>query len=104
VRRLGKAPCGRCQLDNRVESLIVVDAGPLGEATKNPASLVPFQCTVGVELVLEDSLAGDDVGANRTRDNIPCAVGDQSSIFFLHGTTPGRVDKGGTGRGGHRRE
>jgi hypothetical protein len=28
--------------DNQDESLIVVDAGPLGEAVKNSMSLVPF--------------------------------------------------------------
>jgi hypothetical protein len=39
--------------------------------------------------MLEDPLADDDVGANRTRDKISSVVGDQSSIFFLHGTTPG---------------
>jgi hypothetical protein len=30
------------QLDDRAEGLIVVDVGLLGEATKDPASLVPF--------------------------------------------------------------
>jgi hypothetical protein len=53
------------RLDHRPESLIVVDAGPLGEAAKNLASLVPFQGTVRVELVPEDPIVGDDVGANR---------------------------------------
>jgi hypothetical protein len=51
--------------------------------------------------VLEDSFAGDDVGANRTRDKIPSIVGNQSIIFFLHGTTPGRVGEGGADGGGH---
>jgi hypothetical protein len=30
------------RLDHRAKGLIVVDAGPLGEPAKNPASLVPF--------------------------------------------------------------
>jgi hypothetical protein len=92
------------RLDYRAEGLIVVDAGPLGEAVKNPASLVPFQGAVGVELVLEDPFAGDDVGANRTRDKLPSIVGDQSIIIFFHGTAPGWVSEGGADRGGHRRE
>jgi hypothetical protein len=54
--------------------------------------------------VLEDPLAGDDVGANRTRDKIPSVVGDQSSIFILHGMTPGQVGEGSADGGGHRRE
>jgi hypothetical protein len=92
------------RLGHRVEGLIVVNAGPLGEAAKNPASLVPFQGAVGVELVLEDPFVGDDVGANRTRDKLPSIVGDQSIIFFFHGTAPGRVSEGGADGGGHRRE
>jgi hypothetical protein len=71
------------RLDNRVESLIVVDVRPLGEAMKDPTSLVPFQSAIEVELVLEDPFADDDVGANRMSDKIPSVIGDQSIIFFL---------------------
>jgi hypothetical protein len=59
------ADCGR--VDHQVEGLIIVDTGSLGEATKNPASLVPVQGAVGIELLLENPLAGDEVGANRMR-------------------------------------
>jgi hypothetical protein len=96
------ADCGR--LDHRAEGLIVVDAGSLGEAAKNPASLVPFQGAVGIELVLENSLVGDDVGANGARDKIPSVVGDQGSKFFFHGTVPIWIDEGGADGGGHRRQ
>jgi hypothetical protein len=88
-------------LDHRTEGLIVVDAGLMGEAVKNPTSLVPFQSAIGVELVLENPFADDDVGANRTRDKLPSIVGDQSIIFFFHGTAPGRVSEGGADGGGH---
>jgi hypothetical protein len=71
---------------------------------KNPTSLVPFQGVVRVEVVLEDSFFSDDVGANKTRDMIPSVVGDQSLIFFLQGTTPGRVGEGGADGDGHQRE
>jgi hypothetical protein len=64
------------RLDHQTEGLIVVDTGSLGEATKNPASLVPVQGVVRVELVLENSLVDDDVGANWMRDKIPCLVGN----------------------------
>jgi hypothetical protein len=73
------------RLDHRAEILIVVDDGLLGEVTKDPASLVPFQRAVEVELVLENPFAGDDVGANRTRNKVPCVVGDQGSKLFFHG-------------------
>jgi hypothetical protein len=92
------------RLDHRAEGLIVVDAGPLGEDAKNPTSLVPFQGAVRVELVLEDPFAGDDVGANMTRDKLLSIVGDQSIIFFFHSTAPGQVGEGGADGGGHQRE
>jgi hypothetical protein len=76
------ADCGR--LDHWAEGLIVVDAGSLGEAAKNPASLVPFQGAVGIELVLENPLAGDAVGANGARDKISDVIDDQGSKFFFH--------------------
>jgi hypothetical protein len=63
--------------------------------------LVPFQGAIRVELVLEDSFVDDYAGTNRTRDKIPGGVGDQSIIFFLHGTTPRRVSKGVMDEGGH---
>jgi hypothetical protein len=92
----------RGRLDHRAEGLIVVDVGSLGEAVKNPASLVPFQGAVRIELVLENPLASDDVGANGARDKILGVVGDQGSKFFFHGTTPIWIDEGGADGGGHR--
>jgi hypothetical protein len=98
----GEDSADRGRLDHRAEGLIVVDIGSLGEATKNPASLVPFQGAVRIELVLENPLAGDDVGANEARDKIPGVVGDQGSKFFFHGATPIWIDEGGADGGGHR--
>jgi hypothetical protein len=95
-------------LDHRAKGLIIVDAGSLdlllGEAVKNPASLVPFQGAIGIELVLENPVAGDDVGANGVRDKIPGVVGNQDSKFFFHGATPIQIDEGGMEGGGHRRQ
>jgi hypothetical protein len=51
--------------------------------------------------VLEDPFTGDDIGANRMRDKISSIVDDRSIIFFLYGTTPGRVGEGGADGGGH---
>jgi hypothetical protein len=76
----------------------------MGEAVKNPTSLVPFQGAVGVELVLEDPFSSDDVGAKRMRGKIPSVVGDQSIIFFQHSTTAGRVSEGVVDGRGHWRE
>jgi hypothetical protein len=71
---------------------------------KNPASLVPFHGAIRIELVLENPLAGDDVGANVARDKILGVVGDQGSKFFFHNTTPIWIDEGDADGGGHRRQ
>jgi hypothetical protein len=89
-------------LDHRAEGLIAVDAGSLGEDVKNPASLVPFQRVVGVELVLENPFASDDIGANVAWDKILGVVGDQGSKLFFHGVAPVQIDEGGDDRGGYR--
>jgi hypothetical protein len=49
----------------------------LGEAAKDLTSLVLLQGAIGVELVLEDPFAGDNVGSNRMRGKISSVVGDQ---------------------------
>jgi hypothetical protein len=97
----GEHSSDRVRFDHRAEGLIVVSAGSLGEAVKNPASLVPFQGAIGIELVLENPLVSHDVGANGVRDKIPGVVGDQGSKFFFHGIVPIRIDGGGADRGGH---
>lgn len=65
------------RLDDGAESFVEVDAGTLGKAAKHPAGLVPVEGAVGLELVLEEPLAGDDVGATWTRNKIPGAVGEE---------------------------
>jgi hypothetical protein len=72
----GEHGANRGRLDHRAEGLIVVNAGSLGEAAKNPTSLVPVQGTVVIELVHENPLAGDDAGANGMRDKTLGVVGN----------------------------
>jgi hypothetical protein len=59
-------------LNDGAESLIVVDAGKLGEAVENPARLAPSQGAIIVELVTKDPLAGDHVGAGWARHETRC--------------------------------
>jgi hypothetical protein len=77
------------RLDHQAKGLIIVNAGPLGEVTKDPTSLVPIQSDIGLELVLEDPFAGDVVGANGAHDKIPGVVGNQGSKFFFCGGVDG---------------
>jgi hypothetical protein len=51
---------------NRAESLIVIDSGALSETSKDPMSLVVIKGSVSMELVHEDPLVGDNVGALRS--------------------------------------
>jgi hypothetical protein len=62
--------------------------------------LVPLQRVIGVELVLEEPYAGDDIGANGARDKILDVDGDQGNKFFFQGMTTVQIDKG-MDRGGH---
>ena len=81
-------------LDDGAEGLVVVDAMLLGVATNNPTCLVTGERAIGVELVLEDPLAGNDVCTRWTRDEPPRAIVDQSLELFGHGCTPVGVGKG----------
>jgi hypothetical protein len=63
--------------------------------------LVPLQRVIGVELVLEEPYAGDDIGANGARDKILDVDGDQGNKFFFQGVTTVQIDKGSMDRGGH---
>jgi hypothetical protein len=100
----GEHGADRGWLDHRVEGLIVVDVGLLGKAVKNPASLVPVQETIKNELVLENPLVGDDVGANGMRDKILGVVGDQGSKLVFHSAVPIQIGKGSTNGGGYQRQ
>jgi hypothetical protein len=51
------------QFYNRAESLIVVDSGALSETPKDPTGLVTIKGPDTTELVREDPLASDNVGA-----------------------------------------
>jgi hypothetical protein len=62
-------------LDDGAEGLIVVHPRALGEPSEDPMSLVPVQRAIYLEFVLEDPLAGDDIGPRRTRNQVPRVVG-----------------------------
>jgi hypothetical protein len=67
----------------------------LREPTKNPSSLVPLECPIGLELVLEDSLASDSIGFAEARNQVPSVIGNESGILFLHSHPSMRIDEGG---------
>jgi hypothetical protein len=83
------------RLHNGAEALIIIDVGTLCEPAKNPSGLVPLRCSVGLELVLEDPLVSDNIGAAGAQNQVPSVVGHESGILFLHSCLPMRIGEGG---------
>jgi translation initiation factor 2 gamma subunit (eIF-2gamma) len=64
---------------NRVECLVVVDSGVLSVTPKDPTGLVAIKGPVSTELVREDPLVGDNVGALRLGNQLPGPIAPYSS-------------------------
>jgi hypothetical protein len=61
-------------------------------------SLVSIKRAIRLELVLEDPLAGDDIGPRRPRNQVPRAV-RQQGLVLLYSATPVGVRERATNRG-----
>jgi hypothetical protein len=59
---------------NQAEGLIVVDSGALSETPKDLTDLIAIKGPVSTELVREDPLAGDNVGALRSGNQLPLLI------------------------------
>ena len=94
--RQGQNSADGCWLHHMTECLIEIHTWPLSESTQNPASLVPFQGTVSLELVLEDLFAGDHISTRWPRNQIPGLIPQECSMLFFHGSSPIGVGKGAT--------
>jgi hypothetical protein len=87
---------------NRAEGPIIVDFGALSETPKDPTSLVAIKGPVSMKLMREDPLAGDNVGALRSGNQLSGPIADQGSVFVLHSHTLMGVDKRTSSGGGDR--
>jgi hypothetical protein len=76
------------KLDDEAECLIVIHVGSLGEAPKNPASLVAFEGAIRSQLVAKEPLASDHISTRQTWHQVPSVVGQQGCVLLLHGPTP----------------
>jgi hypothetical protein len=63
------------ELDDRTEGLIVVHAGSLGEALKNPAGLVAVKGAIRSQLVAKEPLASDHISVGQAWHQVPGVVG-----------------------------
>lgn len=77
---------------------MVIHTVALREPADNPPRLVAVQGAVGVELVAEDPLAGDDMSSGRPRDQGPGGVSAERGDFLLHGATPVLIVESSTHR------
>jgi hypothetical protein len=87
---------------NWAEGLVVVDLGALRETLKDPTGIIAIKGPVSMELVRENPLAGDNVEALRSGNQLLGPIADQGSIFVLHSRTPMGIDKRSTSGGGDR--
>jgi hypothetical protein len=78
---------------NRAESLIVVNSEALSETPKDPTSLVAIKGSVSTKLVHENPLAGDNVGALRSGNQLPGPIAGQGSVLFHDSRTPMGIGK-----------
>jgi hypothetical protein len=90
------------RLDDRAEGLVVGPPGALSEPPEDPTSLVLVKRVIRLQIVLEDSLAGDDIGLRRTRNQVSRVV-RQQGLVLLHFATPVGVRERATERGQDRR-
>jgi hypothetical protein len=91
------------RLDDGAEGLVVVHRRALSEASEDPPSLILIKRAIRFELVLEDTLAGDDIDPMRPRNQVPRAV-RQQGLVFLHSATPVGVCQRAMDRGQDRRQ
>jgi hypothetical protein len=78
----------RRRFDDRGERFAEVQARALRVTAQDPPCLVLVECVVGVELGLEDPLAGDDACTGRTWDKSPRTVGLECIELLLHRCLP----------------
>jgi hypothetical protein len=87
---------------NRAEGLIVVNSGALSETPKDPTGVVAIKGPISMELVREDPLTSDNVGALRSGNQLTGPIIDQGSVLFLHSRTLMGIDKRNMSGGGER--
>jgi hypothetical protein len=48
--------------------------------------LIPLECPISIELVLEDPLVGDNIDAVGARNQVTSVIGHESGVLFFIAT------------------
>jgi hypothetical protein len=90
--------CGR--LDNRAESLTIINTMLLSKTTSHQTSFVLINGTIRLVLCFEHPLAANNIDPGRTRNKNPSVILTKGRELIGHSGTPGRFRKSITvGRG-----
>jgi hypothetical protein len=71
----------------------------LSETLKDPMSLIAIKCPVSAELVREEPLASDDVGALRPGNKLSGSIAHQCLVLILHSRAPIGIGERSTDEG-----
>jgi len=91
------------RFNNRTECLVVVDVVLLRKTTNDPPGFMASERAISTILVLEDPLAGDDVGTRQSGYEAPCAIIHERLVFIGHRCVPVWIGQSSAGVGGQRR-
>ena len=91
------------RFDNRTERLVVVDVVLLRKTTNDPPGFMASERAISTIFVLEDPLAGDDVGTWRSGYETPCAIIHERLVFVGHRRAPIWIGQRSAGVDGQRR-
>jgi hypothetical protein len=70
----------------------------LPEPANDPSSFAMFERSMGMEFVLEDPFAGDDISARWSRNQCPGPIGEKGIMLLAHGSLPFGIAQCGANR------
>jgi hypothetical protein len=81
-------------LDNWAKGFVIVNAGALGEAAKDPTGFVSVEGPIGMKFVSEYPLPSNNIGLKWMLNQVPGMILMKSSTFGFHGQAPIGVGQG----------
>lgn len=82
------------RLDNRAESLMIVNTGTLIESLCNQPGFIAINTTIRSPLNSKDPLAPNDILNGLAGNKFPGSIAGESIKFFTHGSFPFGIGEG----------